>query len=516
MPTLIDKTPPSSFARKKFIDPVRNKRTQNVDLEPTKLDVLRLNKTLPQAVSVKPQVDLYKGLDPAIVPDVPASYIQQPDRSFQNLVARPDQFHKYQTTQREAEESVGFFLDQELKREMAETNLNPYMYSRKQAKAENELNRLINQPTRRLAPQEIFALENRILGADPRLLPDYTALSYIVRNSALLDFIRDRNIFTNMTAWKTSFMNVLNNTFARLRINKPEWFNTVLADNGKDPLMTPGVDLSGFQNMTAASGHPTEQTEPSRRVERTPSGERTIVHAPPVAPSMVTPPVPAPVQPPVTAPTAPTPQPVFSVTAGGPPSQDAPGVGNRAVEDFAQGVERGIGSGLEAASRFFDPTGTPVQVPQQSTYDVAEIPEEEAGIVTQPRPTPGQQMMSNFFQTLQRQTTGPVEEYSPPTDYGVLSFINSVTAAAQKKRSMEADVRITRIAQKANDDHYNSDLIKEAVTEENVAIIHHIDYAIAFLISILEYLRGKTREQRPINTAIALLNQYKQGKKKNP
>jgi hypothetical protein len=281
MPTLVDKTPPSSFARKKFIDPVRNKRTQNVDLEPTKLDVLKLNKTLPQGVSVKPQVDLYKSLDPAIVPDVPASYIQQPDRSFQALVAQPDQFHKYQTTQREAEESVGFFLDQELKREMAETNLNPYMYSRKQARAENELNRLINQPSRRLTPQEIFALENRILGSDPRLLPDYSSLSYIVRHSALLDFIRDRKIFTNMTAWKTSFMNVLNNTFARLRISKPEWFNTVLADNGKDPLLTAGVDLSGFQNMTAGVGHPTEPSAPSREVRREPTGERTIVHTAP-------------------------------------------------------------------------------------------------------------------------------------------------------------------------------------------------------------------------------------------
>lgn len=278
MPTLIDKTPPPSFARRKFIDPVRTKRTENVDLEPNKLSVLKHNKTLPQAVSVKPQVSLYKSLDPAIVPDVPASYFPQPDRHFQAMLAEPDMFHKYQTTQREAEASVGFFLDQELKREMAESNLDPYMYSRKQQKLDNDLNRLLYQPNRKLNPQEILALENRILGEDPRLLPDYASLSYIVRHSALLDFIRDRKLFASMTAWKTSFMNVLNNTFARLRITKPEWFNTVLSVNGVSAVPTTPMQP------------PSEPARPSREVRRDPTtGERTIVHTAPPVPSTTAP-----------------------------------------------------------------------------------------------------------------------------------------------------------------------------------------------------------------------------------
>ena len=471
MPTLIDKTPPPSFARRKFIDPVRNKRTENADLEPTKLSTLKLNKTLPQGVSVKPQVDLLRSLDPAIVPDVPASYIPQPDTSYKALVAQPDRFHKYQTTQREAEESVGFFLDQELKREMADTNLNPYMYSRKQTKAENELNRLIAQPNRRLNPQEIFALENRILGEDPRLLPDYASLSYIVRHSAVLDFMFSRKIFENMTAWKTSFMNVLNNTFARLRINKPEWFIKVLTENGASQ---PAESYSSTQ--------PIEPSGPSRTTARTPSGERTIVHAPPtapVAPSMVTPPVPVP----VTAPTAPTPQPV-----------------------------------LETEGRIFDTT-PPVQVEttQQDVPDVAIVPEEDAGIVTRPRPTLGQQQMTDFYNAMTRPTSGPIEAYSPPEDYGFLSFINSINNAAKRERTTDNDTRIIQIAQKAIEDGYNSDKVKDAVRLEyisSVTLIVDIGTAVRFLIEVLEHLRGTVREQRPITTATALLNQYISKKKK--
>jgi hypothetical protein len=480
-------------------------------LEPTKLSTLKLNKTLPQAVSVKPQVDLYKGLNPAIVPDVPASYIQQPDRAFQTLVAQPDRFHKYQTTQRDAEESVGFFLDQELKREMAETNLNPYMYSRKQTKAENELNRLINQPTRRLTPQEIFALENRILGEDPRLLPDYASLSYIARHSALLDFIRDRKIFTNMTAWKTSFMNVLNNTFARLRINKPEWLNTVLADNGKDPLLTPGVDLgarfmsaeAGIPQMSAGTGHPPEPTQPSRRVERTPTGERTIVHDPPtapVAPSMVTPPVPVPVQPPVqTAPTAPTPQPVFSVTAGGPPDPSAPGVGNRSVEDFVAGVGHGVQSGLEAAARIFEPTGQPVQV--------------------DPREQSGQQSILDYLRTPATGAAAVVS--SRPIDVAYNGFSNGIINAIQGDRTSNTDRKLMEYADLAKANGIDSSIVHEAAAATGRANIPTPDVfdAIAYLKTlyqdILEILTRDGGHLNLVRRVLTQLDRY-EGKKKNP
>lgn len=378
MPTLINKSPPPSFSRRKFIDPVRTKRTQNADLEPTELTVIKLNKTLPRGVSVKPQVELYKTLNPAIVPDVPASYIQQPDRDFQAMLAESDMFNKYQTTQREAEVSVGFFLDQELKREMAETNLDPYMYSRKQQRLDNEINRLIAQPNRRLTPQEIFALENRILGGDPRLLPDYASLSYIVRHSALLDFIRDRKVFENMTAWKTSFMNVLNNTFARLRVSKPEWFNKVLAENGRkiDQTMT---TQPGHPGTTGVTFPPVEPSGPARTSTRRPDGEREIVHAPPTVP------VPPAMEVPVRAPTAPAQeakpqvQPVFSVasegppepvsvSAAGPPDPDAPGVSAQF------GVDRTIRSAEESAQRLisdmFSPTSGAAEVVSSRPTDI--------------------------------------------------------------------------------------------------------------------------------------------------
>lgn len=223
---LVNKQPPASFSTRKYIDRGKLDALDNViNPLPTQLVDIPENKTSKNnAVSVKPTVDLYKTLDPAVVPDIPASYINQPDRTFDRLVKRDDLFHQYNERQKNLQDQVGLYTEKLLQDELHRNSLDPYFYQTRQQTADSELNSLLNK-SRPLNTTEITALENRILGQDPQLLPDINALSHIVNNAQILNFIQSRVNFTTAPkgSWTDQFRVVLVNTFVRLRMMVPSW-----------------------------------------------------------------------------------------------------------------------------------------------------------------------------------------------------------------------------------------------------------------------------------------------------
>lgn len=280
---LINKQPPAAFSTRKYIDRGKLDALDNViNPLPSQLVEIPENKTAKNnSVSVKPAVDLYKELDPAIVPDIPASYINQPDRTFDNLVKRDDLFHQYNERQKNIQDQVGLYTEKLLKDELHRNSLDPYFYQTRQQTADNELNSLLNR-SRPLNNNEITALENRILGQDPQLLPDINALTHIVNNAQILNFIQSRVNFTTAPkgSWTDQFRVVLVNTFVRLRMMVPSWLGP-----------TPTVAQA-----------PVEYSAPARRqtedgiVHDSPMQQRTFVPsaAPTTAPSAAPPPTSSP------------------------------------------------------------------------------------------------------------------------------------------------------------------------------------------------------------------------------
>ena len=233
---LISTQPPRAFSTPKYIKNARISPTVNeTTLVPTELAEIREYQTAEgaNAVSVKAQTDLYKMLDPTDVPDIPASYFRQGDKSFQALIKEEDLFHKYNTRHENITQQGLARVNQMTRVIEFEKQVDDYFYAgRRPAKLHNEIHNSLNQPKKPLTQADIDKLESRILGQDTTLFSDFAALQYIVYSVRLQDFIRKNFNMNPRNGRITSYFaknlrSVLINMFKNANVPYPDFLGYV-------------------------------------------------------------------------------------------------------------------------------------------------------------------------------------------------------------------------------------------------------------------------------------------------
>ena len=272
---LISTQPPRAFSTPKYIKNAKISPTVNeTTLVPTELAEIREYQTAEgaNAVSVKAQTNLYKMLDPTDVPDIPASYFRQGDKSFQALIKQEDLFHKYNTRHENITQQGLERVNQMTRVIEFEKQVDDYFYAgRRPAKLHNEIHNSLNQPKKPLTQADIDKLESRILGQDTTLFSDFASLQYIVYSVRLQDFIRKNFNMNPKNGRITSYFaknlrSVLINMFKNANVPYPDFLGYVpVATQMPQPynvdvphrVTTPsGVFDRANQALHALAGHP--------------------------------------------------------------------------------------------------------------------------------------------------------------------------------------------------------------------------------------------------------------------